>query len=167
MDMTGSQRIEASRETVWAALNDPDILKQCIPGCQSIEKVSDTELNAEVTIRIGPVKASFAGKVMLSGLDPPNGYQISGEGVGGIAGFAKGGATVRLTQDGGATILTYDMKAQIGGKLAQLGARLIDSTSKRLAAEFFEKFSAVVASVPSGMSLISVASPGSAQQTPP
>jgi len=144
MDMTGSQRIEASRETVWAALNNPDVLKQCIPGCQSIERVSDTEMNAKVTLRIGPVKASFAGKVTLSDLDPPNGYKISGEGAGGVAGFAKGGATVRLQQDGTATILTYDVKAQIGGKLAQLGARLIDSTSKKLAGEFFEKFGKVV-----------------------
>jgi len=140
MDMTGSQRIEAPREDVWAALNDPEILKQCIPGCQSIEKVSDTEMNATVVLRIGPVKASFAGKVTLSDLDPPNGYTITGEGAGGVAGFAKGGATVRLEDDGGATLLTYDVKAQIGGKLAQLGARLIDSTSKKLAAEFFDQF---------------------------
>lgn len=151
MDMTGSERIEASREAVWAALNNPDVLKQCIPGCESIEKVSDTEMNAKVTLRIGPVKASFAGKVTLSDLDPPNGYQITGEGTGGVAGFAKGGATVRLTQDGTATILSYDVKAQIGGKLAQLGARLIDSTSKKLAGEFFSKFGAVVAAASPSM----------------
>jgi carbon monoxide dehydrogenase subunit G len=145
MDMTGTQRIEAAREAVWAALNDPDVLKRCIPGCESIEKISDSEMNAKVTLKIGPVKASFTGKVTLSDLDPPNGYQISGEGAGGAAGFAKGGATVRLQKDGSATILDYDVKAQIGGKLAQLGGRLIDSTAKKLAAEFFEKFGEVVA----------------------
>jgi carbon monoxide dehydrogenase subunit G len=145
MDMTGSQRIEASRETVWAALNDPDVLKRCIPACESIEKISDTEMSAKVTLKVGPVKASFTGRVTLSDLDPPNGYRISGEGAGGVAGFAKGGATVRLRGDGTATILDYDVKAQIGGKLAQLGGRLIDSTAKKLAAEFFEKFGEAVA----------------------
>ena len=145
MDMTGTQRIEAPRERVWAALNDPEVLKQCIPGCETIEKVSDTELTAKVVLRVGPVKAAFAGKVTLSDLDPPNGYVISGEGTGGVAGFAKGGATVRLSDDGAATILSYDVKAQIGGKLAQLGARLIDSTAKKLATEFFEKFGQAVA----------------------
>lgn len=143
MDMTGSQRIEASRETVWTALNDADVLKRCIPGCESIEKISDIELNAKVTLKVRPVKASFVGKVKLSDLDPPN--QISGEGTGGVAGFAKGGATVRLQADGSTTILSYDVKAQIGGKLAQLGARLIDSTAKKIATEFFAKFDEVVA----------------------
>jgi carbon monoxide dehydrogenase subunit G len=145
MDMTGTQHIEAPREAVWAALNDPDVLRRCIPGCESIEKISDTEMNAKVTLKIGPVKASFTGKVTLSDLDPPNGYRISGEGAGGVAGLAKGGATVRLQKDGSATILDYDVKAQIGGKLAQLGGRLIDSTAKKLAGEFFEKFGEVVA----------------------
>lgn len=149
MDMTGSQRIEAPRDIVWAALSDPEMLKRSIPGCQSIEKVSDTEMNATVVLRIGPVKASFAGKVTLSDLDPPNGYRIAGEGAGGVAGFAKGSATVRLDSEGAATILSYEVQAQIGGKLAQLGARLIDSTSKKLAAEFFEKFGAAV-SMPLG-----------------
>ncbi len=155
MDMTGSQRIEAPRDAVWAALNDADVLKRCIPGCESIEKISDTEMNAKVVLKIGPVKASFLGKVTLSELDPPNGYRITGEGSGGVAGFAKGGATVRLEADGSATILNYDVKAQIGGKLAQLGGRLIDSTSKRLAAEFFTEFGAVVA----GATTQSAASP--------
>jgi hypothetical protein len=154
MDMTGMERIEAPREKVWAALNDPGILMQCIPGCESIEKVSGTEMNAKVTLRVGPIKASFAGKVTLSDLDPPNGYQISGEGAGGVAGFAKGGATVRLHDDGASTILNYDVKAQVGGKLAQLGARLIDSTAKKLAAEFFTKFAQAVApaTAPASMS---------------
>ena len=145
MDMTGSQRIEAPRDAVWAALNDPEVLKRSIPGCDAIEKVSDTEMNAKVTLKVGPVKASFAGKVTLSDLDPPNGYQIAGEGSGGVAGFAKGGATMRLEAEGNATILKYDVKAQIGGKLAQLGGRLIDSSAKKLAAEFFANFSEAVA----------------------
>ena len=144
MDMNGSQRIEASRETVFAGLNDVEVLRQCIPGCDSIEKTSDTEMVAKVTLRIGPVKASFAGKVTLSDLDPPNGYTISGEGSGGMAGFAKGGAKVSLEADGEATILNYTVTAEIGGKLAQMGSRLIDSTAKKLAGEFFAKFSEVV-----------------------
>lgn len=144
MDMNGSQRIEASRETVFAGLNDVDVLRQCIPGCDSIEKTSDTDMVAKVTLRIGPVKASFAGKVTLSDLDPPNGYTISGEGSGGMAGFAKGGAKVSLEADGDATILNYTVNAEIGGKLAQMGSRLIDSTAKKLAGEFFAKFSEVV-----------------------
>lgn len=149
MQMTDSQRIPASRETVWAALNDPEVLKRCIPGCESLEMTSPTEMTASVVLKVGPVKAKFAGKVTLSDLDPPNGYRIAGEGSGGVAGFAKGGATVRLEEDGpGATILHYDVDAQIGGKLAQLGGRLIDSTAKKLAAEFFEKFAEVVAPVP-------------------
>jgi carbon monoxide dehydrogenase subunit G len=148
MDMSGSQRIEAPREKVWEALNDAEVLKQCIPGCQEIDKASPTELNAKAVLKIGPVKATFAGKVTLSDLDPPNGYTISGEGQGGVAGFAKGGAKVRLEPDGeDATILHYDVKADVGGKIAQLGARLIDGTAKKLAGEFFEKFGSVVAPV--------------------
>jgi uncharacterized protein len=144
MDMIGSQRIEASREAVYAALNDVDVLRQCIPGCDSIEKTSDTEMNAKVTLRVGPVKASFTGKVTLSDLDPPNGYTISGEGSGGMAGFAKGGAKVSLEADGDATILHYTVNADIGGKLAQLGSRLIDGTAKKLAGDFFDTFGTVV-----------------------
>jgi carbon monoxide dehydrogenase subunit G len=151
MDMTGTQRIEAPREAVWAGLNDVAILQQCIPGCESIEKISDTEMNAKVTLKVGPVKASFSGKVTLSDLDPPNGYTITGTGSGGAAGFAKGGAKVRLAPDRTATVLSYEVTAEIGGKLAQLGGRLIEGTAKKLAAEFFEKFSQVVA--PSAMSL--------------
>lgn len=145
MDMNGSQRIEAPREKVWTALNDPEMLKQCIPGCESIEKVSDNEMKATVTIRVGPVKASFNGKVTLSDLDPPNGYTITGEGSGGAAGVAKGSAKVTLKPDGDVTILDYTVNAEIAGKLAQLGSRLIDSAAKKLAGEFFEKFSEVVA----------------------
>lgn len=144
MDMTGSQRIEAPREKVYGALNDIDMLKLCIPGCETIERLSDTQMRATVTLRVGPVKASFVGMVTLSDLDPPNGYTITGEGSGGAAGFAKGGAKVSLTPDGQATILNYTAKAEIGGRLAQLGGRLIDSTAKKLAADFFEKFGALL-----------------------
>jgi uncharacterized protein len=145
MDMTGTQHIEAPRDVVWTALNDVEVLRQSIPGCQFIEKISDTEMNAKVTLKVGPVKATFTGKVTLSDLDPPNGYTITGEGSGGAAGFAKGSATVRLVESTGSTDLNYEVKVQIGGKLAQLGARLIDATAKKLAGEFFEKFGEAVA----------------------
>jgi uncharacterized protein len=146
MDMSGSQRIEASRDRVWQGLNDPDVLKQCIPGCESIELTSPTEMKARAVLKIGPVKATFTGKVTLSDLDPPHGYTITGEGQGGVAGFAKGGATVRLETVGeDATILHYDAKAEVGGKIAQLGARLIDGTAKKLAGDFFDKFSQTIA----------------------
>jgi carbon monoxide dehydrogenase subunit G len=145
MQMTDSQRIPASKEAVWAALNDPGILKQCIPGCRSLEMSSPTEMTATVVFKVGPVKATFGGKVTLSDLDPPNSYRISGEGSGGVAGFAKGGAAVRLESDGpDVTVLHYDVDAQIGGKLAQLGARLIDSTARKLAAGFFKSFGEAV-----------------------
>jgi carbon monoxide dehydrogenase subunit G len=146
MDMTGEYRIQAPRDRVWAALNDPEVLKQAIPGCDSIDKQSDTEMSAKVTARVGPVKASFTGQVTLSDLDPPNSYRISGEGKGGAAGFAKGGANVKLEADGDATILKYEVNATVGGKLAQLGARLIDGTAKKMAGEFFTKFAEVVES---------------------
>ncbi|MEP0518958.1 MAG: carbon monoxide dehydrogenase subunit G [Hyphomicrobiales bacterium] len=141
MDMSGEYRISAPRETVWAALNDPDILKECIPGCDSLEKTSDTEMIASVTTKVGPVKAKFKGSVTLSDINPPESYKITGEGKGGAAGFAKGGADVSLTEDGAETLLNYTAKAQVGGKLAQLGSRLIDSTAKKMADEFFGNFS--------------------------
>lgn len=145
MQMNDSQRIPASRHDVWAALNDPDVLKACIPGCRSLEVTGPNEMTATVVFKVGPVKATFGGKVTLSDLDPPNSYRISGEGSGGIAGFAKGGATVRLDADGpDATVLHYEVDAQIGGKLAQLGSRLIDSTARKLAGEFFASFAEVV-----------------------
>ena len=144
MKMSGEQRIEASVERVWEALNDPDVLKASIPGCDSLEKKSDTELAATVTLKIGPVKAKFNGEVELKDLNPPHSYTIVGEGKGGIAGFAKGGADVSLAEDGDATILTYTAKADVGGKIAQLGSRLIDSTSKKLAGQFFQKFGTLV-----------------------
>jgi len=149
MQMKDSQRVPASLDKVWNALNDPEVLRQCIPGCQNLEMSSPTEMTATVVIKVGPVKATFGGKVTLSDLDPPNGYRISGEGSGGVAGFAKGGAVVRLEKASETeTILHYEADSQIGGKLAQLGARLIDSTAKKLAGEFFTKFTAVVAAEP-------------------
>jgi carbon monoxide dehydrogenase subunit G len=145
MDMTGERLIEAPRETIWAALNDPEILKASIPGCESIEKLSDTEMKAVAAIKIGPIAARFNGRVTLSELDPPNGYTISGEGQGGVAGHAKGGAKVALTDEAGGTKLSYVVNAQIGGKMAQLGARLIDATAKNMAEQFFTRFAAIVA----------------------
>ncbi len=144
MDMAGERRINAPREQVWAALNDPEILKSCIPGCESLEKTSDTDMKATASVKIGPIAARFNGKVQLLDLDPPNGYRIEGEGQGGVAGFAKGGAAVKLAEDGPGTILTYDVKAQVGGKIAQLGARLIDATAKQMADAFFDRFSRLV-----------------------
>lgn len=138
MDMSGQERIEAPITAVWAALNDPEVLKRCIPGCEKLDKQSDTQMAATVILRIGPIKASFNGEVQLTNLDPPHSYTIQGEGKGGIAGFAKGGADVSLTEDGPqAAILAYTVKADVGGKIAQLGARLIDSTSRKLAGQFF------------------------------
>lgn len=149
MQMTDSQRIPAPREKVWAALNDPAVLQACIPGCDSLEISAPNEMTAKVTLKVGPVKASFGGKVTLSEIDAPNGYRISGEGSGGVAGFAKGGATVRLESDGPeATILHYAAEAQIGGKLAQLGSRLIDSTAQKLAGDFFASFATALAPAP-------------------
>ncbi|WP_375785229.1 carbon monoxide dehydrogenase subunit G [Bradyrhizobium sp. Pha-3] len=146
MQMNDSQRIPSSKEKVWAALNDPEILRRCIPGCQSLEMASPTEMTATIVLKVGPVKATFGGKVTLSELDPPNSYRISGEGSGGIAGFAKGGAFVTLASEGSdVTVLTYAVEAQIGGRLAQLGGRLIDSTARKLAGEFFKSFGEVVA----------------------
>ncbi len=145
MQMSDEIRIEAPRDKVYAALNDPDVLKRSIPGCEEIEKVSDTELKAAVAVKIGPVKAKFKGHVTLSDLNPPESYTISGEGKGGSAGFAKGAAQVSLEADGDATILRYEVQADVGGKLAQLGGRLIDSTAKKLAGDFFASFNEAVA----------------------
>lgn len=140
VDMSGEERVAAPIEEVWAALNDPETLKACIPGCETLERGDDDTLSAVVSLKIGPIKARFNGAVALSNIDPPCGYTISGEGKGGIAGFAKGGADVSLTEAGSeATILAYTARAEVGGKIAQLGSRLIQSTSKKLAAEFFSR----------------------------
>ena len=144
MTMTGESSLPRPREKVWAKLNDPEVLKACIPGCESLEVIGDNEFQAVATNKIGPVKARFKGKVRLTDLDPPNGYRISGEGDGGVAGFAKGGATVALTDKDGGTLLTYDVEAQIGGKLAQLGQRLVNGAAKKLADDFFAKFAEAV-----------------------
>ncbi len=140
MEMSGRYRIPAPRAKVWAALNDPVVLRESIPGCQSLEKISDTEMVATVKSKVGPVSATFTGSVTLSNLDPPNGYTITGEGKGGVAGFAKGGADVALADDDGMTLLTYTAKGQVGGKLAQIGARLVDATAKQMADQFFAAF---------------------------
>lgn len=145
MKMQGEVELPASREVVWDKLNDPEVLKVCIPGCQSLEKTSDTSFQAVAKNKIGPVSATFKGRVELSDLDPPNGYRIAGEGDGGIAGFAKGGARVSLEPAGAGTKLLYDVEAQVGGKIAQLGARLIDGVAKKLADQFFTNFATAVA----------------------
>jgi carbon monoxide dehydrogenase subunit G len=142
MDIKGEYRIRARREDVWALINDPQVLRDCIPGCESLEGSLDEGFTARVTTKIGPVKATFVGTVTFSNVKAPESYTISGEGKGGVAGFAKGGADVHLAEDGEDTILTYVAKAQVGGKLAQLGSRLIDSTAKKLADEFFASLAA-------------------------
>jgi carbon monoxide dehydrogenase subunit G len=140
MKMSGEVVLAADKSTVWTRLNDAETLKASIPGCESLEKLSDTEMQAVAKIKIGPVSARFKGKINLSDVDAPNSYRISGQGDGGIAGFAKGGANVRLADGDGGTRLSYDVDAQVGGKIAQLGGRLIDSTAKKLADEFFANF---------------------------
>jgi carbon monoxide dehydrogenase subunit G len=144
MQMTGEQRIAASRHLVWQALNDPEILRQCIPGCQSLERESAERLRATVEIKIGPIGARFNGAVTLSDLDPPNGYTLTGEGQGGTVGSARGAARVCLADDGDGTRLSYDVDAQIGGRLAQLGGPIIDATARQLAGKFFAQLSAMV-----------------------
>jgi carbon monoxide dehydrogenase subunit G len=144
MKLTGENRINARPAEVWRALNDPDVLRRAIPGCESLEKVSDTEFKATVGTKIGPVQARFSGQVQLSDLDPPNGYTISGSGSAGPAGNARGSARVRLEPDGNGTKLSYDVDAQVAGKLAQIGSRLIDSAAKMLAGQFFNRFEEIV-----------------------
>ena len=144
MDFTGEYKVPASRDKVWEALNDVDVLKLCIDGCEELNKDSDTEFSAKVTAKVGPVRAKFTGKVTLSDIDPPNGYTISGEGQGGVAGFAKGGAIVKLMEGDGATILHYEAKAEVGGKLASVGSRLVEGVAKKTADDFFGKFVEIV-----------------------
>jgi carbon monoxide dehydrogenase subunit G len=146
MTMNGQVQLSASPKTVWDKLIDPDVLKSCIPGGEQFDRISENEFQAVATVKVGPVKARWKGKVRLSDLDPPNSYRISGEGEGGAVGFAKGGAKVSLAEKDGGTVLTYDVEAQIGGKLAQLGQRLINSAAKKTADDFFERFAAAVAS---------------------
>ncbi len=140
MKMTGEYAIPVPRQEVWQALNDTEVLKHCIPGCDEIVKRSDTEFDAKVTAKVGPVKARFAGRVSLSNLDPPNAYTISGEGTSGAAGFARGSADIKLEEQDGGTMLRYTVAATVGGKLAQVGGRLIDATANQMADKFFSSF---------------------------
>lgn len=144
MDISGAYLIATGRDTVWAALNDVEILRQCIPGCKELEQSSPTDLKAKVALKIGPVSATFAGAVTLDISDAPDRFVIAGQGNGGIAGFAKGSATVTLAAEDEATRLTYEAKAEIGGKIAALGSRLIQGTSRKLADEFFARFAAIL-----------------------
>jgi carbon monoxide dehydrogenase subunit G len=163
MEMTGERRIPASRQAVWEALNDPEALKLAIPGCESVTRTAPDAFEAKVAIKLGPMAAKFAGKVKLENLNPPASYTISGEGSGGAMGFAKGGADVALEETGPAeTLLKYNVKAQVGGKIAQLGARLIDSTAKQMADQFFDKFAANLTPAP-----VAAPAPEAAMALPP
>lgn len=144
--LAGEVQLPAARDAVWAKLNDPEVLRTCIPGCELLDKLSDTEFQAIAVTKIGPVKARWKGKVRLTDLDPPNSYRISGDGEGGIAGFARGGAAISLVDKDGGTLLSYTAEAQIGGKIAQLGQRLVLSASKKIADDFFAKFASAVGS---------------------
>jgi uncharacterized protein len=157
MKMSGEETIAAPIENVWAALNDPDLLKQCIPGCESITKKSDTEFSARVVMKIGPIKAGFSGNVELKDLNPPHSYRIEGKGEGGLAGFATGGANIRLEAVPEGTKMSYDVDAQVGGKMAMLGSRLIDGTAQSLAGQFFDKFAKLAAAKKVGVARAKVA----------
>lgn len=166
MDMSGEYRIPAPRDKVWAALNDPETLKASLPGCESLERSGDNQFAATVVAKVGPVKAKFNGNVALSNLNPPESYTIAGEGKGGAAGFAKGGADVKLAEDGAdTTVLTYTAKADVGGKLAQLGSRLIDGTAKKMADEFFDNFVKQVGGPPPAPAATEVVVPEPEQDT--
>lgn len=144
MDLTGDVRIPAAREAVWRALNDPEVLRRCIPGCERMEREDGEVFTATVAAKVGPVSAKFSGKVSLQDVDAPNGYRLVGEGTGGVAGFGKGEAAVTLTEEDGGTVLSYVAKAKVGGKLAQIGQRLVDATARKLADDFFTRFAAEV-----------------------
>lgn len=165
MQMNGEELIGASKERVWEALNDPEILRQAIPGCQSIEKTADDAFAATVKVKIGPVKATFKGDVTLSNMDAPNGYTITGEGKGGAAGFGKGGADISLKDADNGTLLIYDVNASVGGKMAQIGSRLIDGTAKKLAGEFFSSFNELVSNAASDQGDAPVTAAASEDQT--
>jgi len=144
MEMTGEQRIAATRQRVWEALNDPEVLRACIPGCQSLERNGDNGFVAVAEVKIGPIGARFKGNVTLRDLDPPNGYTIEGSGNGGVAGNAKGSARVRLSDEAGGTLVSYHVDAQVGGRMAQLGGPIIDATARQLAGKFFSRFGEIV-----------------------
>lgn len=163
MRMTGEERIPAARARAWEALNDPNILRQCIPGCQSLEREAGDRLRALVEVKIGPIGARFNCAITLADVDPPHGYTIIGEGQGGTIGSAKSSIRVRLAENGGTTLLSYEVDAQVGGRLAQLGGPLIDATAKQFAAKFFKRFGEVVTgaaeATPSAQSTSTVPSP--------
>lgn len=150
MEMSGEYRIPAPRQAVWDSLNDPEVLKSCLSGCERLDRISDTAFEGVVTFKVGPIKATFKGAIELSEIDPPNGYVISGEGKGGAAGFAKGSATVRLSDDGDLTVLRYAIDARLGGKLGQMGGRVVDPVARRMADDFFGKFADAVGGAPDG-----------------
>ena len=152
MEMSGEQHISLPQQRVWEALNDPAILKACIPGCESIDRVSDNEYKVAMTAAVGPVKAKFSGKLFLSDINPPNSYSLAFEGSGGAAGFGKGSAQVSLAPESGGTLLTYKAHASVGGKLAQIGSRLIDGVAKKMADDFFIRFNKTVANAPESLS---------------
>jgi len=150
MEMTGTQTIPVPQETTWRALNDLEVLKACIPGCEAIVPAGPDQFDVTLTAKVGPVSAKFKGKMTLSDINPPHSYNLSFEGQGGVAGFAKGGAEVKLTSDGGATNLAYAVKANVGGKLAQIGSRLVDGAAKKLAEQFFTAFNKHVSAAGTG-----------------
>lgn len=163
MELTGEQLIPVPQQQVWEALNDPEVLKACIQGCESIERVSDTEFKVALTAAVGPVKAKFNGKLLLADLNPPTSYALTFEGSGGAAGFGKGGATVVLAPEGAGTKLVYSAKATVGGKLAQVGSRLIDGVAAKMASDFFVRFNEKIA--PASTSALGAA-PGEAAAAP-
>jgi carbon monoxide dehydrogenase subunit G len=167
MEFTGRYIIPASPEAVWAAINDPEILKACIPGCEQMEKTDPTHFLAATTLKIGPVKATFKGRVELTEMDPPKRCVLKGEGQGGVAGFARGEAEVLLTPDGSGTVLSYTAKATVGGKLAQIGQRLIDGAAKQIADNFFSRFAAVVGTAPVEAAVPDNVAPEFATAAPP
>jgi hypothetical protein len=150
MEMSGEQLIPASQQDTWNALNDPEVLKACVPGCETIERSGDNEYQVAMVARVGPVSAKFKGKLTLSDINPPTSYSIAFEGQGGAAGFAKGGAKVRLSPEGADTRLAYDAKANVGGKLAQIGSRLVDAAARKVADEFFRNFNTRMSGPPPG-----------------
>ena len=160
MEMSNTQLVPASQERTWQALNRPEILKACIPGCETIEKVSDTEYTLAMTARVGPVSAKFKGRMRIEDVKPPESYTLVFEGQGGAAGFAKGGAKVRLAPEDNGTRLSYTVNAQVGGKLAQIGSRLIDGAAKKMADDFFGAFVTELGGVPAGAEASARASPG-------
>ena len=150
MEMSGEERIPASQADTWAALNDPEMLKACVPGCEAIDRTAENEYQVLMVARIGPVSAKFKGKLSLSDLEPPNSYAIAFEGQGGAAGFGKGSARVQLAPDGEGTRLSYEVKANVGGKLAQIGSRLVDAAARKISQDFFSAFNEKVAALHGG-----------------